>query len=626
LRLYFNGCWRRVEIDDFLPASKTSRVLHVIDRRHPSLLWPALVEKAYLKVRGGYDFPGSNSGTDLAVLTGWIPQQVFLHDEDVELDQLWDEIFTHFEQGNLLLTIGTGKLPRREQRQLGLAAEHDYAVLRLSESNGSKEMLIKNPWADGDVWRGATRRRPNHDDQISSPPDVVDEAMMPGTFWMDFGSVFQYFENMYINWNSGLFSHREDAHFSLNAEESGMNGNIFVDNPQYVIEASDSGDIWILLNRHFRTGDYTQASMGKNGYISLYLYAQDGNKVISSEGAKRRGPFVDSPNTLLRITGRANTKYTVVVVTQDLPPGKLNFTLSAFANMSVAVREAQLRYPQKQNVSSGWTRSNAGGNSDSPNYLTNPQFRLTLSRQQKVALVLHVPEREQLSPSRTSSIHVKILIVFSTGTRITRLRPRDVQAHSGDYRRGNAIVETELKPGNYTIICSTFDQNQYTPFNLDLYSFEAGQPLASLPAEGAGRVSIRSNPGIFRGEVDRILAPLTIPRLSRVTFVARYGGPPSSQSSLFKMTLEQGQGPYKQVLASSEFDNEEFSSVASGLRIGDMDLDPSMGGPGTGGLWLVLERLAQGQGPEVAAREEVLMVEMFTEERLDLGAWGSGGG
>ena len=78
LRLYFNGCPRAVIIDDRLPVSRSPRMLHVIDRNNPSLLWPALVEKAYLKVRGGYDFPGSNSGTDLWVLTGWIPEQIFL--------------------------------------------------------------------------------------------------------------------------------------------------------------------------------------------------------------------------------------------------------------------------------------------------------------------------------------------------------------------------------------------------------------------------------------------------------------------------------------------------------------------------------------------------------------------
>ena len=80
VRLNFNGCWRKVVIDDRLPVSNTHRILHVIDRRNPALLWPALLEKAYLKVRGGYDFPGSNSCGDLWTLTGWIPEQVYLQE------------------------------------------------------------------------------------------------------------------------------------------------------------------------------------------------------------------------------------------------------------------------------------------------------------------------------------------------------------------------------------------------------------------------------------------------------------------------------------------------------------------------------------------------------------------
>ena len=78
IRLYFNGCPRKIVIDDRLPGSCTTRALHVVDRNTPGLLWPALLEKAYLKVRGGYDFPGSNSGTDLWALTGWIPEQIFI--------------------------------------------------------------------------------------------------------------------------------------------------------------------------------------------------------------------------------------------------------------------------------------------------------------------------------------------------------------------------------------------------------------------------------------------------------------------------------------------------------------------------------------------------------------------
>ena len=78
VKLYFNGCWRKVVVDDSLPVSNMNRVLHLHDRRNPGLLWPVLLEKAYLKVRGGYDFPGSNSCSDLRVLTGWIPEQIYL--------------------------------------------------------------------------------------------------------------------------------------------------------------------------------------------------------------------------------------------------------------------------------------------------------------------------------------------------------------------------------------------------------------------------------------------------------------------------------------------------------------------------------------------------------------------
>ena len=79
-KLHFNGSDRKVVVDDRLPKSKTAGSMHVFDRTDAEMLWPALIEKAYLKVRGGYDFLGSNSGTDLWVLCGWIPEQVFLHE------------------------------------------------------------------------------------------------------------------------------------------------------------------------------------------------------------------------------------------------------------------------------------------------------------------------------------------------------------------------------------------------------------------------------------------------------------------------------------------------------------------------------------------------------------------
>lgn len=642
LKLYFNGCWRRVEIDDRLPTSKTERVLHVVDRRRPGLLWPALVEKAYLKVRGGYDFPGSNSGTDLAVITGWIPQQVFLHDDEVDPDSLWEELFAATRDGHVIITLGTGKLSRREQKQLGLAAEHDYAVLELKERSGIRELLVKNPWADGDVWKGAARRRPNpnSEDDPSSPRTEDSEQMVPGTFWMDFNSVFQHYENLYINWNPGLFDHRQDRHFSWTLAEKTSAASLLEGHHQFVLQTTKTSEVWLLLNRHFQTGDYTHANSGKNGYISLYVFDKQGYRVLSRENAHTRGPFVDSPNTLVRLEAIANKSYTVAILQSDLPAGKQNFTLSLFSHCPATLEEATPRYPHNISLSSAWTRDTAGGSSDSPQYLSNPQFQLKLAVRQPIAFILRrIPST---SSSRASeSVHVKLSILHASSAasgRITRLRPRDIVAHSGDYHVSSAVVETTLAAGTYTIIASTFDPQQLSAFTLTCLS---SQPICTptafrnIPPESYGRLSTRIPVATFPPGIDRLLLPLTVQRVTKAIFNAR---PPQLQhrhttvGSLFKLSLELGQGPYKRTIADSAFDDggEEFHAVGAGLRIEDLDLRPEWRAASQGGLWLVLERLSRGEdgdeGHDSGSEAECLVVEVLSEESIEIGAWGIGEG
>lgn len=630
LKFYFNGCWRRVEIDDRLPTSKTERVLHVVDRRRPGLLWPALVEKAYLKVRGGYDFPGSNSGTDLAVITGWIPQQVFLHDDEVDPDSLWHELFEATTNGHSIITLGTGKLSRREQKQLGLAAEHDYAVLEMKERGDIKELLIKNPWASGDVWKGAARRRPNPNSE--DDPSGIDGSseMVPGTFWMDFNSVFQHYENLYVNWNPGLFDYRQDRHFSWNLPRKRPAASILDDHHQFVVQAAKSSEVWILLNRHFRSGDYVHANSGKHGYIGLDIFDKQGHRVLSREGALKRGPFVDSPNTLVRFEAIAGKSYTVAVLQADLMEGNHNFTLSLFSHCNATLTEAVPRYPHTKLLSSQWTRYTAGGSSDSPNYLSNPQFSLSLPSACQVALLLRITDAEGTILDDTA-IHVKISVLGSDGRRITRLRPRDVVTHSGDYRRGSAVVEATLSKGNYTLIASTFDQQQVARFKLDFYyslQSTTGPTFYLLPSEEAGRLRIQVPSAVFGRGVDRMLLPVTVQRVNKAIIIARQAQR-SSTSSLFKLSLEQGQGPYKQTIADSAYDDEEFHAVGTGLRINDIDLRPEMQGADQGGLWLVLQRLARGEestSSAVSGETEMLQIEILAEEIVGVGAWGTGQG
>ncbi|KAL5365368.1 hypothetical protein BJX96DRAFT_159025 [Aspergillus floccosus] len=601
-RFYFNGCFRRVVIDDRLPSSKTSRSLHVIDRNNRNFLWPALVEKAYLKLRGGYDFPGSNSGTDLWVLTGWIPEQVFLHSDDVTGYQLWKRLYRAFHCGDVLLTIGTGKLTEQEETELGLVSEHDYAILDMKETKGRRQMLVKNPWAGAEN----TPEEPRHTSE--SPYDAP--SFSPGTFWMDCDNILQHFENLYLNWNPNIFQYREDIHFTWDLSDGRGVAGCFVKNPQFALSTEIGGTVWLLLGKHFRTMEHhlSTDAHGDPAFISLYAFNAGGKKVPLSDGALYRGPYVDSPNTLMRLEMPPKTTYTVVVSEQSLPSLSQNFTLSALSTAPIHLSPAQNRFMCVKKLHGSWTTSTAGGNAESARYSLNPQFSLEISEKTDVSLLLECPDTELAT-------HVKLF--WSNGNRISRVRSRDIITDSGDYRRGGSLAEKSgLDKGSYTIVCSTFAPDQLARFTLWVSSSIPCQ-VKPLPSESAGRRAVLSDIGVLPPGKDRMLAPLQVPRLTRIKLIARsrlsvIGTHPVGPSPVL-MTVELGQGPYKEILATSE-DGCHSDSI-SGVRVEDFDLRPNL--EDEGGVWVVLERIG-GPGGQV---EDHFEVEALAEERVDIGEW-----
>lgn len=597
-------------IDDRLPSSKTSRSLHVIDRNNPRLLWPALIEKAYLKVRGGYDFPGSNSGTDLWVLSGWIPEQVFLHRGDVTSEQLWKRLFTAFRYGDVLLTIGTGNLSEKEQKLLGLISQHDYAVLDMKESNGCRQMLIKNPWAET---------------KIHSARDSIAVAMGtgseqhgphgPGCFWMDCKKVFQNFDNLYLNWNPCIFRYREDMHFSWDLLTGRGTPGCFATNPQFAVSSHSGGSVWLLLCKHFRPDEkfklqsLLESHLDGNEpeFISIYVYKKDGQKVYLSDGAIHRGPYVDSPNTLMRVEMPANTAYTIVTAEQSLPLLKQNFTLSAFSTAPVKLTRVQDKYGHTSIIKGDWTSATAGGNAESAKYPSNPQFSLHLPDMADVSILLETPKPDL-------AVHVKLF--WSNGKRVSSFRKRDIVTDSGDYRPGCAVAETDqLGIGQYTIVCSTFAPDQLASFTLSISS-TIQCDVEPLAAEAAGRRVVISDIGVFHPGTDRILASLSAPRLTRVKLIARSRGSTIGSRAVgpspMLMSVELGQGPYKEILARS---GGEYSDAISGIRVDDFDLQPELGK--RGGAWIVLERINSPGG----CIEDHIEVEALAEERVEIGEW-----
>lgn len=655
VRLNFNGCYRKVVIDDRLPVSNTSRIIHVVDRHNPGLLWPALLEKAYLKVRGGYDFPGSNSGTDLWILTGWIPEQVFLQSDELEPDRFWRRMSNAFNYGDVLITMGTGKMSAKTERELGLASEHDYAVLDLCDVDGQCLMLVKNPWCEGTSWRGrfkesqysgvpprkkeAEQSLIEFDDDtglVQSSRDLLNanEQLSPGTFWMDLDNVIQYFESVYLNWNPGLFSHRQDVHLTWDLttpeqSQSKPRGRFasLSGHPQLTVTSDKGGTIWVLLSRHFKnaiSAVATEAEVARGGHdidltghISLIAFASQGRRVLLPEKHLEKGWFVDSPQTLLKLDDcDPGVPYTIVPLEQDLAVGEHTFTLSAFSNSPLALMKAKMRDQYAKMLSAAWTRETAGGNAHSRRYPTNPQFAIAVPHTTRISLLLEAMNDE---------LNVHLKLVHSKGQRVQAIRNRDIICDSKDYRRGCCLAEfAELEAGQYTIICSTFEPQQFGDFNLLV---ESSQPtsVVLLPREGAGRIRTELSAVAFKRGESKIATPLVPKRLVKFYAVARglhdatlantSQRSSSSSRSLIRMSVEIGRGPQRRILIASS--GGQYADSAGDVRTEDIDLSPDM--KRYGDMWLVLDRMyvsSEGQ-------DERFSVELFIDQpdAVSCGVW-----
>ncbi|KAF2266143.1 cysteine proteinase [Lojkania enalia] len=647
VRLNFNGCWRKVVIDDRLPVSKTHRLLHVIDRKNPALLWPALLEKAYLKVRGGYDFPGSNSCSDLWTLTGWIPEQIYLQEPDTVPTRLWKRIYNAFLYGDVLITVGTGRMSAKQERELGLEGQHSYVVLDMKEIENDNLLLVKNPWVEGKGWRGSRPFTAPIDSNTIS--EESPEMRMSGvkqdntvlgaqstTFWIPLNHVIQHFESLYLNWNPGLFQYRQDIHFEWDIVNQHVADGCLVTHPQFFFSAKEGGIVWLLLNRHFRSlpeEDHDQSDALKDsatrsrepigspgelskGYMSIFVCNSKGKRLYIKDTYLERGPYVNTPQSLLRWDSKPNSTYTVVIDQDELPTSNYTFTLSAFSNTAISLEHAIDHYPFQHLESSEWTRQTAGGSFGTPGYYSNPQFTLEVKERCDLAIVL-------TSSTLSDPMHVKL--TFGHGKRIYKLNSRDVLANSGDHRSGCVFAEKrDLQPGMYTIICSLFEAGKMGNFTLRVHSTGA-IVLGKIPRDGAGLILQTLPQAVFSVGTNKIAAPLVAHRLASYTIVARFSRAKRAQLDLMSMvarsplrvSLELGRGPERKFFITSE--NGSFSDSAV-VRTESTSIEPEIIWEARQEcLWLVLERLSSPGDPA----EEWYEVDVYTDQTraCSIGVW-----
>ncbi|XP_058794172.1 calpain-7-like [Phymastichus coffea] len=473
IKLHINGIPRKVVIDDLLPVSHYNQLLCSYSNNRGEL-WISLLEKAYMKVMGGYDFPGSNSNIDLHALTGWIPERWAIrpNEPDFNKENLFDTLLLRLHKGDTLVTVATGDLSDADADRTGLVPSHAYAVLDVRKVNGEKLLQLKNPWShlrwrgnfselDTNHWTAELRETLNYDPDSAAQFDN-------GIFWIDFDSICHFFDVFYFNWNPALFNYTYCIHQMWKAGTGPVKDAFNIgDNPQFLLEVQPdvNGSVWILLTRHITDiADFRQ----NQEYITLYVYQNDGKRVYYPNYPL---PYIDgvkinSPHYLCKINlGQSRDKRYTLVVSQYEKTNTIYYTLRAYGTSPFTLRKIAEPYKFEKEIKDGqWKGVSAGGCGNHPaTYVHNPRYQLVLESSNNnnwLLIILKGPKQYQIG--------FEILtVILNDPESPTAFKSKT----SGPFRSGFVYLElVDVPAGIYNVIPSTFLPGQEGPFFLTFKS------------------------------------------------------------------------------------------------------------------------------------------------------------
>ncbi|KAF8328978.1 hypothetical protein F5887DRAFT_1082791 [Amanita rubescens] len=477
VRILFNGTWRRIgkichQIRPNPPhKNQSSMTVYLTTQRMREdtgqIIWPSLIEKAYMKLMGGYEFPGSISSSDLYALVGWIPEHVDVRSPHFERERTWMRLLQGFLSGQCMATVGTGPSKTCSWRGKPLLPSHCYPIVDVVEDTEGPLVTILDSWKVGE-----------DDNHLSESRHLV----MP---WSD---VLSTFDGVYLSWNPEMWP--KNLRFHSMWKRRGQDEQSSLGHLRLIFNTALSDAwIWVLLTRH--VVNTKQAS----DYISLRIELEEGTPIPSTRLANEQvlakaGTFTNGIHFLVKARVPRGAGAFSITASYDGHADEVGYTIDVYAVQSVhlAWDEKVVQPPYTERVTGSFTTKNCGGNGMYPTFMLNPQYHLRL-HPPKAKSTLTSASRVKVKTSMVlktgRNVPVNVLVAWSQGERIYSLSEKELAATSGPYSYGLASITKDLAPGDYSMVVSAFEPHHLDSFTLSVNS-TAPFDLRPIPQEGAG--------------------------------------------------------------------------------------------------------------------------------------------
>ncbi|KAM5543052.1 hypothetical protein V8D89_003436 [Ganoderma adspersum] len=477
-RILYNGAHRRViraisphwSIDDQLPAYPDGTLM-CVSTGEKGEIWPSLVEKAVRLLATKFR---PDSSTDLHALTGWIPEVVCMKRTQFQREKTWARLIQGYNEGNCVLTLGTGEHVRESDFPITLLPTHCYAVIGVHDSpDGDRKLTIFDPWV-----------RPSEDPAEAETSSSKRKRAVD----VPVDSIYHLFDGIYFSWNPATFKHKLTFHGMWKRSGKGSDTSTHF-RTQLRLDPSSTLDqdeeIWILLTRHLRSHRVQEEYIALTADSGFGTGVSTGHDVLST-----KGEYTNAPHVLVKVTTAHVEDPWTIVASYEGEREDVGFTLTVYSHRKASWVHAPNKLLYSKDIEGAFTQKTAGGNHTFPSYYLNPQYYLRVHPRAAASARASRDTKSALSVTVGTDRHIpaNLMLAWSQGARINELGHNDLALSSGPYSYGYANAFGHVPPGDYTLVVSAFEPRHIGKFSLKLECSDRFD-LTPILQEGAGMFS-----------------------------------------------------------------------------------------------------------------------------------------